>query len=312
MSATVQNARAIEAALQPLMGTAASGSLTVRSTGLNGTVPYGSALIPILRGGLEEEATAFVPKNPATASGAWPIVQAGTTVPVVAVQGGAVGNTPPGTQYRWNEPLEGIESVSVSAAGLAGGAASTAYAALKQLRHYKALTQNLLEDFLRASLGQFPAGLLAWDSTQPLDGPMAARPAPRAARAGRGKVLFRHTWILFLVSSRLDSEAERRREGDTLRDDVIETLLDTTSARGLRVSTDPGAEILDARIHAVTPTSYVDLVRFATTVTVQHRPQGATYNNWLRTRLRQQTAAQGIYPPIHLPDVTIPMPPGGS
>lgn len=307
---TVQNGRAIEAALAPLMGPCASGQLLVRSTGATGKVPYGAALIPIKRGGLEEEATAFVTKNPATEDGSWPVVQGGTAVPLAALQGGPVGNTEPGTEYRWDEPLDGIEDVSVSQGGLAGGAESGGYAALRQLRNYKALSQNMLEDLLRASVGLFPAGVLAWESSQPIDGPMAARPGARSARMGRGKFLFRHTWLLYLVTSRLDSEGERRREGDTLRDDVIETIFDTTSARGLRVSTDPGAEILDARLFTVTPTSYVDVVRFATTSVVQHRSQGADYGPWLRTRLRQQLPEQAGSK-IDLPDITIPIPPDG-
>lgn len=316
MSSTVNNSRALEAALAPLMGPCAGGSVLVKSTGATGTVPFGAALIPIVRGAMIEGATAFVTKNPATEDGSWPVVQAGSSVPIAALQGGIVGNTPAGTQYRWDPPLEGIELTSVSAAGLSAGVANAGYAALKQLRPYKGLAQNELDAFLRAQLGQFPGVMIAWESTQPIDGPMAAKGVPRAARAGVGKMWYRHNWLFYVVTSRLDSEGQRRREGDTLRNDIEETLLDTTQARGLRVSMEPGAEVVESRLFTVSPTSYVDLIRISTTVTLQHRRQTANYNDWLRTRLRQQTDPNGegpaISPPLDLPDVTDPMPPAGS
>jgi len=298
------------------MGSIATGELLVHSEGLTGVVPFGAMAIPIVGGGLLEEATAFVPKNPATEDGSWPVVQAGTVVPVQSLQGGLVANTAPGTEYRWDEPLAGIELVSVSSAGLTGGVASTAFAALQQLGLYKKLDQQSFELFMRAQLSQYPGAILAWESSMPLDGPMAATPGPRTARMGRGKFLFKHTWALWLVTARLDTEGLRRREGDTLRDDVMETLFDTASARGLRLAIEPGCEILGASVFGVTPTSYVDLVRFSTTVTLEHRPQGAVYNDWLRTRLRQTTDVNGegpsLSPPIALPDVSDPMPPNGS
>jgi len=289
------------------MGPAASGVLTVHSSGATGSVPFGACAIPIAGGALAEEGTVFATRNAATADGSWPVVLAGSPVPVQALSGGPAGNQDAATAYRWDPPLPGIEATSVAAAGVAGGSLSGAYAGLRQVRLYKALTQASFEQFLRAQLSQFPGAVLAWESSTPLDGPMAAAPGPRQARVGRGRFLYRHTWSLFLVESRLDSEAERRREGDTLRDDVIETLFGTMRVRGgLRVSNEPGAEVLEARVFAVTPSSYVDLVRFGTIATVEHR-SSADYNDWLTTQLRQQTAPQGASPPLDLPDVTIPM-----
>ena len=286
--------------------------MLVHSLGATGTVPFGSMAIPVIRGGLLEEATAFVSKNPATADGSWPVTQAGTPVAVESLEGGTVGNTPAGTQYRWDEPLAGIEDVSDSPGGVVGGVESQAFGALKQLVLYKKLDQVSFEQFLRAQLSQYPGAILAWESSMPLDGPMAATPGSRTARMGTGKFLFKHTWMLWVVTARLDTEGMRRREGDTLRDDILETLFDCASARGLRVAVEPGIEIISANVFGVTPTSYVDLIRFATPVALKHRPQGSTYNDWLRTRLRQTTAAQGASPPIALPDVTDPMPPNGS
>lgn len=312
MSDSTSNGRAIEAALAPLMGSVASGQLLVHSLAPTGLLPFGACAIPIVGGGLQEEATAFVSANPATEDGSWPVTSAGTAVSVETLQGGLVGNQPAGTVYRWDLPIVGIEETSVSAAGLSGGIAGTLVGTVQQLVSHKKFDQPTFEMFLRAQLSQYPGVCLSWESTVPLDGPMAAQNVPRLARVGRGKFLFRHTWALFLVTARLDTEGQRRREGDTLRDDVIETLLDTMAARGLRLANEPGCEILDARPFGVTPTSYVDLVRIGCTVTIQHRRQKTEYNDWLSTHLKIPTAAQGASPPINLPDVTDPMPPAGS
>jgi hypothetical protein len=266
MSDSIANGRAIQAALAPLMGMVASGQLLVKSEGATGALPFGSCAVPVVRGGLLEEATAFVTRNPATEDGSWPVTHAGSLVPVQSLQGGTVGNTRPGTEYRWDLPVMGLELKGVSPAGLSGGEASPDYGAIKQLVTYRKFDQASFESFLRAQISQFPGVCLCWESTGPLDGPMAAQGVARLARTGRGKFLFRHSWSLFLVTARLDTQAQRQREGDKMRTDVIETLFDTMSARGLRVANEPGAEILDARVFGVTPTSYVDLVRVGCTV----------------------------------------------
>lgn len=316
MSDSIANGRAIQAALAPLMGTVATGQLLVKSDGPTGVLPFGACAVPIVRGGLLEEATVFVTKNPANARGEWPVTQAGTLVPVESLQGGPVGNTKPGTEYRWSLPVLGIELKSTSPSGLSGGVASAAVGAIKQLVTYKRFEQGTFEQFLRAQLSQFPGVCLCWESTGPLDGPMAAQGVSRLARTGRGKFLYRHTWSLFLVTGRLDTQAQRQMEGDVLRTDVVETLFDTMSARGLRLANEPGAEVLDARVFGVTPTSYIDLVRIGCTVTLQHRRQSTEYNDWLRTRMVNLTDANGegpaISPPITLPDASDPMPPNGS
>lgn len=302
---TTDIARAITGALQPLMGAAATGQLFVHSTGATGTVSAGAVAVPILGGALFEEGAVFVKKNSATADGSWPVVLAGTLINVEALQGGLVANQVGGTIYRWDPPLTGIEATSASnGAGLTGGALT---GSLRQVRSYKELARADAQTFFRAQLAEFPGVALAWESTAPLDGALAAAPAPRTARVGRGRMLFRDTWILWVVTSRLDSDTARTQEGDILRDAILETLLDTRCARNvLQLSQTPGVTILDARVASVTPTSYVDMIRFGTTRTLEHT-DAAVYNDWLKTRIRQQTATQGVNPAIDIPDYTIPM-----
>lgn len=305
---TSEIARGLVAALQPLTGPAAKGQLLVRATGADVQLEPGRLAIPFPRGSLREDAAVFVRRNPATQDGAWTVTAAGTPVDVEAVLGGPVGNQPAGTEYRWDPALEGMEAVSSSSApGVQGGAFHEAFATLRQVRRYKQLDRATAGKFFAAQVAQYPAACIAWESTTPLDGPMAAAPAPRAARVGSGRFLFRHTWLLWIITSRLDSDLARTREGDVLRDDLLSLLLDSRSARdkAFRLSVEPGIQILEARVFQVTPTSYVDLIRFATTAALQHC-SSATYNDWLTTRLRLQTAEQAGSK-LDVPDITIPM-----
>jgi hypothetical protein len=296
---SVDNARALEAVLARLMGTYATGQLTVSSTGATGTVPAGACAIPI-DGGLVEEASVYVKKNPATieadgSGGDWPVTSAGVAVSVEALQGGPVANRAGGISYRWDPPLAGIEATSPSAgAGLTGGAFSGAYAGLRFVRHYKQIAAGSIDELFRATLGnEYPAAVLAWAGGAPLDGPMVASPGPRTARVGRGKLLWRNTWHLFVITTRLDSEGERRREGEALRDNLLEILFDARSARGvLHVSSDPGVEILSADVFRVTPTSYVDLIQFTTRTTLQRTPEAVAGNPWEKTRYVAETEVQ--------------------
>jgi hypothetical protein len=305
---TFNVARGILAAIQPVMGPAATGALLVRSTSATGTLPAGSVALPVVDGALTEEGAVFAQKNPATADGSWAVTSAGVAVTVEALLGGTPANLPPiGTEYRWDPPVTGVESTSESSSAVTGGSFSGAFGGLLAAKHYKDLGGQIdAGTFFRAQLAQFPGVVLSWSGSTPLDGANAARPGPRSSRTGRGKILYRHEWLLWVVTSRLDSASSRTREGDVIRDDLMEMLTESRCVRGVfQVSNSPGLEILDARPFAVTPTSYVDLLRLGTTNTLVRR-NTATYTDWLNTRLRQQTDEQDDEK-LDLPDVTIPM-----
>lgn len=315
---TVDNSRAIEAALARLQGPSAAGQLLVHSTAATGEMPWGCFAIPTVANAAIDAATIFVKPNPATLDakgngGNWPILQAGTLVDVESVQGGERPNLPAGTVYRWDEPVAGIELTSSSPAGMSGGAFGESEpgfgGTLRFVGQYKQLTKPDTEALFRAQTFDFPAGVLSWESSSPSDGPMQSSPAPRTTRVGSLKMIWRHVWTLCLITSRLDTEGERRREGERLRDDVLECLADCKSARGLWVSMSPGIEMLEARVLAISPTSYVDVVRFATHIVVRHRPAPAIYHPWETTRITVSKATTPPAPAINLGDVTADMDP---
>jgi hypothetical protein len=316
---TVDNSRAIEAVLQRLQGPSAVGQLLVHSVGTTGEVPWGSCAIPTIKGSALDAATVFVRPNPATLDangngGNWPVNAAGVLVDVESLQGGIRPNLPAGTRYRWDDGIDGVEETSASAgAGLTGGSFGETEPAfggiLRFVGQYKQLNKVDATQLFAAQAFDFPAAVLTWESTQPSDGPMQSSPGPRTTRVGSTRMIYRHIWTLFLITSRTDTEGERRREGERLRDQALEVLSDCVSARGLWVSMSPGIEMLEARVAAVTPTSYVDVLRFATHIVVRHRPAPAVYNPWEHTRIQVQHAASPPAPAINLGDVTVTMNP---
>lgn len=281
-------ARSVVSILQTLQGDYSSGQLLVRSTGATGTLPAYSHAIPVVDGALAEDSIVRVEKNTATSDGSWPVVDSGTLVSVTSLQGGSHVNLAAGVECRWDPEISGIEEASeVAPGGLAGGTRLASVGALRQVRVYFELTQEVARDLFRAEVGEFPAAVLAWDSETPAEGSVSAVFGSSPGRQGRNKRAFKAQWNLFLISSRLDQASQRKREGWTLRDDVLELLTDRTAWRGCTVSLPQGIEIIEARVFHVSPTSYVDVVRFTTSYTLKTRDE-RTWNDWLRTRLVQR------------------------
>ncbi len=302
----IQQSRGIMAALSVLQGGTATGSILVHSTAATGSVPAHAHLVPIVGGALQEDAIVRVDKNPATEGGAWPVVLAGTSVTVSAVQGGTRGNLAAGTELLWDPPLSGIATKSATVAGLSGGTWLDTFGSLKDLRQFRGLSPDVAQDLLRAQAGMMPAAVLAWASCGPVSGSVSAAYGATQDRAGRGVRLWKNHWDLFLVTSRQSDLAIRLREGDQLRDDVLEVLTDRVAVRGQVLSSPQGIEILDARQYASTPTSFVDVVQFTTSYALVKRDAQA-FSDWLVTRYRS-FYEKGTHPAeLDVPDVKVPM-----
>jgi hypothetical protein len=313
VSDTIQNGRAIEARLQTLQGPPASGQLLVKATGVDVKLPAGACAVPLVDNALNEQATLFARMSSAD-DGSWTVTSAGTVVDVETLQGGAGANLPGNIECRWDPPIAGLApTATLTAAGATGGANDERLGAIALFRHYQQIATGEVEELFRAQVYTFPAVVLAWVSTTPLDGPMTGSPGPRTARVSQMAMLYQHTWHLYLVTSRLEDEGIRRREGAALRGRVINRLHNArrTRHRAFIVSGDPGAEVLSARVLRVTPTSYVDVVEFSTRYTQQpdHDPPDA--NPWLRTHFKALSEPQPPAPPLERPNIIIPIPPDG-
>lgn len=325
----IDNARAIEAALQRLQGPAAAGKLVVKTEVVDGVpgpatlLHPGTCALPLDGGMIDPGASVYVRPNPATASaaenpGAWLVTAGGVLVDVEAVQGGDRANKDGGTTYHWDPPELGIEAASVAdAAGITGGSYSGAFAGLRQVSHFKPTVTSTEPNqaLFMAGTFDFPAVVLGWAGMGPLDGAQAAAPGPRTARTGRG-MLYKNTWTIWVATSRLDSQAARSEEGTILLQDIIEILQDARRVRdrSFFVSAEPGAKAVSARPAYLAPTAYVDVITLETIFVLVRNPEPRVYNDWLRTRMKLYTAPNAgspPAPPLELPNVVVPMPPGG-
>jgi hypothetical protein len=278
--------------------------------------------MPLDGNALDPRSSLYVRPNPmnlAEDSGdrSWTITAAGTLVDVESIQGGDHANRDPGTSYRWDPPLDGVELIStVDSAGITGGTLSGAFAGLRQFAHLKTIDFNPQQGLFESQTFAYPAAVLAWGGIAPLDGPLASAPGPRTARVRQGGMLYRQTWLLYLATSRLDSSGIRSEEGATLLDDVLGVIVWAARIRdrSFIVSGEPGAQIQSARPFNVTPTTYVDLVTIETSFVLERNPEPRAYHDWLRTRIRQQFPAvttPAPSPPLDFPNVIVPMPPNG-
>lgn len=309
-SGSIANARSIIGLLQRLQGDYSTGKLLVCSTGATGSVPAHSYAVPIVDGSLIPEAIVRVEENPATADHSWPVTSSGVLVDVTSLQGGAHVNLAAGVECRWDDPIDGIEATSeVAAGGLTGGAAYANAGTIKCLREHRSIgSQVAAQDLLSARVGDFPAAVLAWVASYPVDGSVSATVGSNSARAGSSKRLFRHEWELALIASRLESSDERAGELDMVRSEVLATITDATAARRVVLSSPQGIDVLEARSAMVTPTSFVDIIRFTTSWTLRRR-DSQVFHDWEKTRIRVQTSAQGTpATKIDIPDITVTMP----
>jgi hypothetical protein len=283
---TIMVTRGIQALLQVLQGDYSSGAVTMTATGADVEVRAPVFGIPIVNGAEDESRLIKVEKNSALKSGYWTVTDAGVDVDVTSMQGGAHVNLAEATQVRWDPPMAGIEPLAVVAAGgLTGGTRSTAFGALRQVRHYKDMGLQKALEFFQAQVADYPAALLSWHSTSPADGAAIPGLGPDATRLGNGRRMFAHNFELGVISSRRDGADIRRKEGDQLRDDLLELLTDRVGYRNCPISTGRGLQIIEARFVGVSPNVYIDLIRFSCQYELQRR-DSRTFNDWIKTRLQ--------------------------
>ena len=207
--------------------------------------------------------------------------------------------------------LAGIEETSpIDTGGMVGGTQSSAFGALRQVRQYRTLgSPDDAEQFFLGQVGDYPAAVLSWQASYPWDGSSTASGASDTTRIADGERLFRHEWRIQVVTSRLESEYRRRREGDTVRDNLMERLTDEIAHRGLCLSNPDGLTVIEARLAGLTPTTFIDVIRLTSSYVLKLR-EDEDFADWEQTRLRLQTEKQGSppqeSPEIDVPDITFP------
>jgi hypothetical protein len=174
------------------------------------------------------------------------------------------------------------------------------------VRSFKDLGSQIdARSFFAAQLGEFPAAVLQWSATTPGDGSASPSLGVDSTRAGRNGRFYCHEWVLFIISSRGESADRRKREGDKIRDAMLRILSDRTKWRGVALSNLNGIKIIDARLASVTPTAYVDSIRFCTWFHLE-RTEARVFNDWLTSHIvASRPTSQGI---VETANIIVPMP----
>lgn len=306
--------RALMAQLTPLTGTRATGTArVVSSSGVDVPLPPNAYAIPIVDGQTQEPLLVKARHNPATTrehllGGDWTVTPAGTTVTFEGNNGGAIWNViAPGSKLRFQPAVPGIEPLAeVLAPGFGGGAVGP----VKQIVSFDELGPQRSFELFKAKVGDFPAIVLAWISSQPVEGRTGGI-SQGATRKRRGVRAYFETFSLNVVVSSSESAEARRREGlvvmqaarrlltDRMRNDDGEVL----SVMGT------GVEILGSVRMPRTESSWVFVVTLRC-ITTECRAEGRTFQPWELTRIRSFDSENPPANPdeLTLHDFTVPMP----
>jgi hypothetical protein len=234
--------RCILGSLRPLSGTQARVMARVQALSPGAVLLPGSFLAPIVGGALRHELLFRVaPRGPGE-NGRW---SGSGLVELVSNLGGARHNLPLGTELRFDPAPAGFAPTAqvvevrqlgldpaAGTLGLKGGVVAESTPGLNTL------------DLWRSYLGgHFPAALVIWDSSDPADGLATSSLARGRSRAGEGSTFYAENWVVFLISSREDSEAMRRSDGLRLLQEASVLLTDVQSVDGLVFSNPSGVQI---------------------------------------------------------------------
>lgn len=288
---TAEIAYGIIAALAPLTGDRAAGSITVRAGGPDAPVPIHSFGIPIR---VSEAGTEFLDwKFPIRTVQARTATAAGVAVSCVANVGGAKTNLAAGTRVRWFPSITGIEESSVVAAGgMVGGTEPLADGALRSLVWYQDIPSSgpIAEDLIRAAVAKTPGAILYWGGSAGDD------------VAGNGRAVRKDRWGVIVVVDNVQSFEARAQLGLSLIDLVASLLVDRSGVLvpGLgsephhaMVVSSPGIKISGRRQRQTFGNLYAFEVTFETHTGYAGIDGGATeavVNDWLRTRYDLPTA----------------------
>lgn len=294
----IHDARALLALIQPLTGTRAAGTALVRSAGATGSIPANAHAVPIVDGQVRPELLIKTVQNPTTDDHSWPVIQAGTPIPILSVLGGAGHNLGPGTVLRWLPAPDGIaDSSSVVAPGLRGGAPNTSYVGVAEAKIFEQLQAAPAPglDLFRAGIARYPALMLVWQGSEPDDGQREQPLGRRESRLGKGQTLQRQSWDLFVIVSRQESDPVRREQGLAIIDELREVMTDRQSVDGMPFSTIRPLSIHGSRRWLVGPSVYVYLMQFSTANVLKKREE-REFSPWLTTRLDADTPDSPPFP----------------
>ncbi len=284
-------ARALFAHLFPMTGTRASGTATVSApAGPDVVLPKNTYLLPIVSGEAVDQRLYKVAPNPAGDSGSWLIPGAGSlSVGIVSNIGGGPMNLPAAARFRFDPPVIGLaQDVVLDAAITNGtnlrsaifGATVGQPALLKRLVFWQEMQlASAAEEFFKASSGDFPALLMIWTGSVPLQGRTTGG-SQGNTRAGRGQRIFREGFRCYIGSGTLAAAAVRRNEAMTAMQAATSLLSDAQlNVDGEALSTVAGIEITSRAFSVADQQHYIYEFGFQANSTLEH-VERRTFGPW--------------------------------
>jgi hypothetical protein len=282
-------ARGILSQLSVLFGSRGTGKVLVKATGddmLLTPNSYGAPIITTASGPGERPdmlvKTAFNPatEEPHKQGGDWLITAAGTEVDLVT----AIGSTQSaaivaGSSIRWDPPLEGIEATSLVTQGFAGadGAGPAKYGTV-----FEEL-ENGARSLLDAQLPAFPALVVAWLGSEPVEGRTAGISQGATLKSRKSKTYF-ETFGVYVVSSSAEGRG-RRKMAQRLLEGASQLLTDRSSNDDGEVlcTMGTGLYVLN-RTPRIAQSANASVGRvLLRTISTLSRAEGRTFRPWLTT-----------------------------
>jgi hypothetical protein len=290
--AVIRIERGIMSVLQVLTGPRASGSVVVRALAGTPTMPANTYGLPVITSAAGVKG--FDRSRMVKTVGDVALTTSGVAVPIVSVVGGSKMNLQAGTEFVWDGPAPaGVEARSTLAADMTGGAPSTLEAgALKRVLPFEGIGKEDLAKSLWSAQGSpddFPAAIVSWEGSRTV------------MIAGRGGVREVHTFRVYLVTSRLDGNAQRSDEGKICLQAVKSLLTDRSAADGESISNPPLYPGNSGRLITGT-TAFVYWAEFECGYAVRKR-ELRSFADWTKSNIKVQTAPQDQPPtPANAPE----------
>jgi len=282
--------RAICAVLYPMTGTRSTGTVLAKAA-----VGQGTITLPKNSFGLPKPVSAagkgeLAHDRPLRVSADTVVDEAGVSVPVSSLLGGARQNLDVSTEVRWDPPLTGMVKTATVDGALTGAASSSGPGAIAELLAYEAFpTLQSAQDAFLARVGPGPSMVLAWTGSG------------GGEKKNRGSYHRPDVWKLYVIASHGGGVETRADQATDILDTAEALLIDRSGADGFVFSA-PGTTITSRDYVRTTPTSVIYSMTFETRMGVkrtEHRSLAAgDWSDWDATRIDADTAT-----PVPLPVV---------
>lgn len=245
-SIVLSRARALMAAMQPITGRRATGTVTMKAQpGTSVEIPVNTYFTPVLDG---QRHTSFLFKV-MDLSGSTPtsflVTDTGTQVTLVSNVGGARHNVDIGTVFLPEGPIpnliiEGADAPAATA-DFENGTDPDEWCGVRDMAFYESFDGPALSlDLHRSAISTLPAVLVAFDSLEPASGVTVATNDQGSVNAGTGKKFYKLNFTISVITERGEGDGSRRLEGLTIADTILQLLNDKHGADPCEDLSNPG------------------------------------------------------------------------